>query len=94
MNPAYAMSLLAAFSVGFAIVRWTSIRISTALGLGLAAGACYWSYLALFADSDDWALDRELTLMIGAAFLATMFAAWLVGVGAAWFLRRRASVQS
>jgi hypothetical protein len=78
--------------VGFGIVRLTRLRAVLAAGLGLLAGAGYWGYIALIAEPG--ALGRELEAWIGAVVVAMMLVAWLIGVAAAAFLRRRASTQS
>ena len=88
----YVLSLLGAAAVGFALIRWSPISAALAAGLGLIAGVGYWSFAALFSEPS--ALGREIDLAIGAAFVTMMFVAWLVGVGVAALIRRRALLQS
>jgi hypothetical protein len=90
-NP-YVLGLLGAATVGFALVRWSPISAAPAAGLGLLAGVGYWSFVALFSEPS--ALGQRIDLAIGAVFITTLFIAWLVGVGAAALMYRRASAPS
>jgi hypothetical protein len=90
-NP-YVLGLLGAATVGFALVRWSPISAALAAGLGLLAGVGYVTFTAFFSEPS--ALGAEIDLAIGAVFITTLFIAWLVGVGAAAVVRRRASAPS